>query len=408
MNVPLNQAIFRQIYVFIRQVSDRIFTLKSCSLSIGLCTILLITSCSLPQVSAESRLFLDLSLTYLAEYQLPQTEVEGTTVGGFSSLAYDGTRDRIYALAGDRPRVYTLSLTPPALSSSSAASSATDFDLSNLKPITVEAVTPLIEADPSTTPIGTGLALTPRGTVFMLEEQSSAPTPPRLSEFKLASGTWQQNLPLPKQYGDSLDNKSPLGVQPHHGLKALAISVEGDRLFAATEAPLTQDLPSTATPQATRYSRLLHYWIAEPEPLLISEHLYPLKAPTEDRQETTLTDVVPIDNAGHFLGLERTYSPSKGYSATIYQFVTGIATDTSQIRTLPADISGLAPIMKKPLLDLDSLRIPLQSLEGMTLGPYLADGSQSIVIVGNNGLLANRPTQFLLLRLAKHVTQSSS
>jgi Esterase-like activity of phytase len=407
MNVPLNQAIFKQIYLFIclfiRQVSSRIFTFKQCSLLIGLCCALLMTSCSLPQVSAESRLFLDLSLTYLAEYRLPQTEVEGTTVGGFSSLAYDRTRDSLYALAGDLPRVYTLSLTPPALSLSPAASSATSFALSNLKPMAVEAVTPLIEADLSITTIGTGLALTPRGTVFMLGEQSSAPTPPRLSEFKLASGTWQQNLPLPKQYGTSPENKPPLGIQPHQGLKALAINVEGDRLFAATEAPLTQDLPAT-TSQTTRYSRLLHYWIAEPEPLLISEHLYPLDSPTEDSQGTTLTDIVPIDNGGHFLGLERTHSPSKGYSATIYQFVTGTATDTSQIRTLPADISGLAPIIKRPLLNLDSLQIPLQNLEGMTLGPYLADGSQSVVIAGNNGLLANSPTQFLLLRLAKNVT----
>jgi hypothetical protein len=405
MTVQLNQAIFRHIYLLIRPFIHRSSTLKRCGLLIGLCGTLLMTSCSLPQVSAESRLFLDLSLKYLAEYQLPQAEIEGTTVGGFSSLTYDRTRNRFYALAGDRPRVYTLSLTPPALSPSSPRGSTASFDLSNLKTIEVEAVTPLIDPDPSVPTIGTGLALTPRGTVFMLGEQNSAPTPPRLSEFKLASGTWQQNLPLPKQYGAPLEaNQSPLGIQPHQGLKALAINIDGDRLFAATEAPLTQDLPPSTTPEALHYSRLLHYWIAEPEPLLISEHLYPLGSPTEERQGTTLTDIIPVDNAGHFLGLERTYSPSKGYSATVYQFVTGVATDTAQIRTLPTDISGLAPIMKRPLLNLNSLQIPLQSLEGMTLGPYLADGSQSVVITGNNRLLANIPTQFLLLRLAKNVT----
>jgi hypothetical protein len=404
MNIPLTQAIFRRIYLFIHCIS----TFKQYGLSIGLCAALLMTSCSLPQVSAESRLFLDLSLTYLAQYQLPQTEIEGTTVGGFSSLTYDRTRDRIYALAGDRPRVYTLSLTPPLLSPPPTDSTAS-FNLSTVKTIAVEAVTPLMASDSSSTTIGTGLALTSHGTVFMLGEQTSAPTLPRLSEFKLASGNWQQNLPIPKQYGDPLaENKPLLGTQPHQGLKALAINIDGDRLFAATEAPLTQDLPPSNLSAAPRYSRLLHYWIAEPEPLLISEHLYPLDSSTEDRQGTTLTDIIPVDNAGHFLGLERTYSPSKGNSATIYQFVTGIATDTSQIRTLPADLSGLAPIMKRPLLNLDSLRIPLQNLEGMTLGPYLSDGSQSVVIAGNNGLLANSSTQFLLLRLAKNVTQSSS
>jgi hypothetical protein len=362
---------------------------------------LLLTSCSLPQVSAESRLFLDLSLTYLADYQLPQTEFKDTTVGGFSSLTYDRSRDRLYALASDSPRVYTLALTPPTGFTKRSNQS------SNLQTIVVEAVTPLLDSEPSAPITGAGIALTPRGTVFMVGEQSP-PIPPRLSEFKLESGTWQQNLPLPQQYGAPAEkNKPPLGIQPHQGLKALAINVEGDRLFTATEAPLAQDLPSSPT-AAPRYSRLLHYWIAEPEPLLISEHLYPLDAPTEDRKGTSLTDIVPIDNAGHFLGLERTYSSTKGYGATVYQFVTGVATDTSQIRTLPVDISGVAPIMKRPLLNLDSLPMPLQNLESMTLGPYLADGSQSVVFASNNGLKDQSPSQFLLLRLAKNAVQSSS
>lgn len=358
------------------------------------------TSCSLPQVSAESRLFLDLSLTYLAEYRLPQTEYEGTTVGGFASLTYDRNRDRIYALAGDRPRIYTLALTPPRPASLSSDSSN---ESSAGKTVAVEAVTQLRDSDLSVAMVGKGIALTPRGTAFILREQDLPPAPPRLSEFQITSGDWQQNLPLPKQYGALATKNTPsLGIQPHQGLKALAINIEGDRLFAATEAPLAQDLPSSS--ESPRYSRLLHYWIGEPEPLLISEHLYPLDPPVGDRPGSNLTDIVPVDNAGHFLGLERTYSPSKGYSATVYQFVTGVATDTSQIRALPANLSGTAPILKKPLLNLESLGIPLRDLEGIILGPHLADGSQSVIIASNNHLLDDSPTQFLLLRLAKNVS----
>jgi hypothetical protein len=400
MTVPLKPFIFRRLRLLIGQLI--LLTSGRCCFFVALCSMLLLTSCSLPQVSAESRLFLDLSLTYLADYQLPQTEFKDTTVGGFSSLTYDRSRDRLYALASDSPRVYTLALTSPT------GSTVSSHPNSNLRTIVIESVTPLLDSEPSAPITGTGIALTPRGTVFMVGEQQSPLVPPRLSEFKLGSGTWQQNLPLPQQYGaPSEKNKPPLGIQPHQGLKALAINAEGDRLFTATEAPLAQDLPPFGT-AAPRYSRLLHYWIAEPEPLLISEHLYPLDSPTEDCQGPSLTDIVPIDNAGHFLGLERTYSSTKGYGATVYQFVTGVATDTSQIRTLPADTSGVAPIMKRPLLNLDRLPIPLQNLEGMTLGPYLADGSQSVVFASNNGLQDQSPSQFLLLRLAKNVVQSSS
>jgi hypothetical protein len=389
MAVQSNSSIFRRLCLFLHQFRNRIFVSINFSLVLGLCSTLLLTSCSLPQVSAESRLFLDLSLTYLAEYQLPQTEFEGTTVGGFSSLAYDRNRDRIYALADNR--IYTLALTPP---NPTPAINTT---------VVVESMTPLIDSDPSIPISGKGIALTPRGTVFIQGEQKNASTLPRLSEFQLTSGNWQQNLPLPKQYGGiSVENKPLLGVQPHQGLKALAINIEGDRLFAATEAPLTQDLPSS--PESPRYSRLLHYWIGEPEPLLISEHLYPLEISAKDRKESSLTEIVPLDSGGHFLGLERTYSPVGGYSATVYQFVTGVATDTSQIRTLSGNPTGVTPIMKKRLLNLDNLQIPLQNLEGMILGPHLADGSQSVVLAGNNALLADHPTQFLLLRLAKNAS----
>jgi hypothetical protein len=389
MAIQLKPLIFGYFGFFLSSFRDRIFTTGRYSLFWGLCCTVFLTSCSLPQVSAESRLFLDLSLTYLAEYQLPQTEFKGTTVGGFSSLTYDRSRDRIYALAGDR--FYTLALTPPNPSRPV------------IKTIAVEAVTPLIEPDTSSPIVEKGIALTPRGTVFIQGEQNLSSALPRLSEFQLTSGDWQQNLPLPKQYGGMLeDNEPPLGVQPHQGLKALAINMEGDRLFTATEAPLTQDLPSS--PEAPRYSRLLHYWIAEPEPLLISEHLYPLEISSKDRKESSLTEIVPLDSAGHFLGLERTYSPVGGYSATVYQFVTGVATDTSQIRTLSGNPTGIAPIMKKKLLNLDNLQIPLQNLEGMILGPHLADGSESVVLASNNVFLADSPTQFLLLRLAKNAT----
>jgi hypothetical protein len=361
---------------------------------------LLLTGCSLPQVSAESRLFLNLSLNYLAEYQLPQTQFQDTTVGGLSSLTYDRSRNRVYALASSPPRVYTLKLPLPKLGEleGSAKGVAT--------PIEVEAVAHLSDSDTSVLDLeGRGIALTPRSTLFVVGENaaSSPSVPTRLSEFQLTSGRWRQDLTLPTQYGSQ--QEEGFGIQSHQGLKALVVNPEGERLFTATEAPLSQDLSAIGSPQSSRYSRLLHYWISEPEPLLISEHLYPLDRPAEGRSESELprlADIVPVDGAGHFLSLERSYRPSGGYSATLYQFVTGVATDTSKIRTLPTNLAGTAPILKRTLLNLDSLPVPLQNLEGMMLGPSLADGSRSLVLASNNALKPASPTQFLIFRLTQN------
>jgi hypothetical protein len=360
---------------------------------LGLCVALLMTSCSLPQVSAESRLFLNLSLSLLGDYNLSQAEFEGTTVGGISALSYDRQRDRIYALADDdtQPRFYTLNLDREETSPTFAK-------------VTVEAVTQLNDhTQPESTGAnldGEGIEITHRGSVFVASEGNLATKiPPRLSEFQFSSGNWQGDLPLPKDYWSFDENGTfALGVQPNQGLESLAINLEGDRLFAATETPLVQDLPQAGSEETPYYSRFLHYWIGEPEPLLISENLYPLDAPNADMTRYGLSDLIPVDNAGHFLSLERSYSPVTGHSAKIYQMATGGATDISR-STLSPNANSVVPIMKKLLLNLNDLDISLQNLEGIILGPYLEDGSRSVILVSDNDFQPDTPTQFLLLRL---------
>jgi hypothetical protein len=357
---------------------------------------LLLTGCSLPQVSAESRLFLNLSTALVGSYTLPQTNFNGTTVGGFSALAYDAQQDRIYGLVDDKvnPRVYTLQLNREALSSSTST-------------INVKAVTSLQDplkpegAKPTATLDGEGMVLTRRGTFFIASEGNlNLKIPPRLSEFNRVNGSWNQDLTLPKQYwAFDPEGTFDLGVSPNRGFESLAINAEGDRLFTATQGPLGQD-------KTHPYSRFLHYWIGEPEPILISEHLYPLEAldaaldaaPSDDRYQG-LRDLVSIDNAGHFLALEQSHSKTIGDRTVLYQLATGVATDISGMRTLPPALKGIVPILKKPLLDLADLNLPLHNFQGLTLGPQLADGSRSLLLISDNGMNSGVPTQVVMLKL---------
>jgi len=58
------------------------------------------------------------------------------------------------------------------------------------------------------------------------------------------------------------------------------------------------------------------------------------------------------------------------------------------------------PAQKTLLFDLGSLGIPLDNVEGMTLGPKLPDGRQSLVLVSDNNFAASQFTQFLLFALS--------
>ena len=50
-------------------------------------------------------------------------------------------------------------------------------------------------------------------------------------------------------------------------------------------------------------------------------------------------------------------------------------------------------------MNLDDLGIPLDNVEGLTFGPRLRDGRQSLVLVSDNNFAAAQFTQFLLFAL---------
>ncbi len=125
----------------------------------------LVTSCANP-VLAQDRIFLNLSLDFLGEYQLPKMNFLETPVGGLSAIAYDRQRDRFYALCDDQSllapaRFYTLKL----------SLNSTDSEKIGIQKIDIESVTFLTDKDGQTYAKGTidpeGIALTPQKTVFV-------------------------------------------------------------------------------------------------------------------------------------------------------------------------------------------------------------------------------------------------
>ena len=110
-----------------------------------------------------------------------------------------------------------------------------------------------------------------------------------------------------------------------------------------------------------------------------------------------LTELLTLDREGYFLSLERTFGFT-GAGAKIFQVVAGNASDTYTFDSLK-NISNVQPLHKQLLLDLEDLGIYLDNLEGMTLGPRLPDGSNSLILVSDNNFSEDQVTQFLLFRL---------
>ena len=390
------------------QASGRLFSLLLV-LAIALLSFLT-TACSPSQArTAEQRTFLDLSLDFLGEYQLPKMTFKDTPVGGLSALTYDRQQNKFYALSDDRSqfapaRFYTL-----GLSLKPAETGEIGIDK-----VDVEDVTFITDENGKTYAKGSldpeGIALSPKGTVFISSEGvPSQEIAPFIREFDRKTGQQQQSLQIPERYlpnDNTEEEQPPRGIQDNLGFESLTFELGslgaagGDpfRLFTATESALFQDSLPPDSEQGTRI-RLMHYLIGNiARPMVVTEHVYLLDPAPSGTTSNGLTELMTVDTGGHFLSLERTYGLLGG-GAKIYQVATSAATDTSGIATLKGDISRIDAVKKKLVLDLSTLGIYLDNLEGMTMGPRLPDGTKSLLLVSDDNFRDTQRTQFLLFRL---------
>lgn len=370
----------------------------------------LITACAPSQArTAEQRTFLDLSLEFLGEYQLPKTTFQDTPVGGLSALTYDRQRNQLYALSDDRS-----SLAPARFYTLGLSTKRDDKGEITLDKVSVEDVTFLKDESGKTFPKGSidpeGIALSPKGTVYISSEGfPSKGIAPFIREFDLKTGQQRSSLPIPEHYlphDDTTEEQPPRGLQDNLGFESLTLepvslaAANGDpfRLFTAIESALLQDILPPNSEEQTRI-RMMEYLIGSiARPMVLSEHLYLLDRPPAGTIDNGLTELITVDTGGHFLSLERSYG-FLGANAKIFQVATSAATDTSGIVTLKGDISRIDPVKKKLVLDLSELGIYLDNLEGMALGPHLPDGSQSLLLVSDDNFSNTQITQFLLFRL---------
>ncbi|MEO0540230.1 MAG: esterase-like activity of phytase family protein [Cyanobacteria bacterium P01_A01_bin.105] len=360
--------------------------------------LLLLAGCALPQVSAEDRLFLDLSVDFLGEVILPAEDFEGTPVGGLSALTYDRNAGRFYALSDDRgslapSRFYTLDL---------------QLGTEGFQSATIEAVTTLKTPEGDAFPVRQldpeGIAFTPEGTLMISSEGSPRDgAAPFIGQFDL-TGQLLTDYRIPDRYlfdGDA-ETEQTQGVEENLGFEALTIPPgmsgygEPFRLFVGTEGPLRQDLDER--PDIPYKNRFMHYLIGPDQSTLISEHWYPMDLSPLGAVSNGLSEIEAIDRNGHFLALERAYG-LQGMMVKLYQLATGGASDISAIASLKGDLSALTPIQKQMVLKLNDLPVEIDNLEGMALGPNLPDRTRSLILMSDNNFSDRHKTQLLLFRL---------
>jgi len=356
------------------------------------------------QVQAQDRLFPKISVEFLDSYEFPKQTYQKTPVGGLSGLTYNEREGLFYAISDDRSqyspaRFYTLNI---------------DFEGTEIEKVTVQDVTFLRMENGKFFPSGEidseGIAFAPGNTLFISSEgDTSKKINPFVGRFDLETGQRKQTLPLRDRFLlPETEEEAPRGVRNNLGFESLTlnpsgvVSPDGDpfRVFTATESSLSQDQLPAESEEQTRV-RFLHY-VVNPigQPLPIAEHLYLLDDSSFGTLAHGLTEVLAIKPEGYFLTLERSYGVS-GYGAKLFLVAVGNATDTSGVDTFSVSLGELQPMAKKLLFDFAELEFDLYNLEGLAIGPRLADGSQSLLVISDDNFNQEEITQILLFRLIR-------
>ena len=343
---------------------------------------------------------------FLGEVVLPTgTLFGGTEIGGLSSITYDPGRQVYYVMSddqgnrttGDPVRYYTVAI------------NVTDgmLDSGDVKFV---GVTQLFENKKTPFPAGgldpEGLVLAREGFLFMSSEGNILADPiidPFIRRYN-RNGRVTASLPIPDKY---IPNGVDKGVRFNLSFESLNLTPDGRSLVTAGEGALFQDGPASTFTNGS-FARILVYNLSQRKP--IAEYVYevaPWAEPSTIFGVNGIVEVLPIDNVGTMLVMERSFSVGgvlgggTGNVVLINEVSTRGATDVLGIDALYDGGSPISftPVSQREVFAFDDLGLPIDNIEGMTFGPSLPDGRMMLVIVSDNNFAPGQFTQFVVLAL---------
>lgn len=333
------------------------------------------------------------TLRYLGQQVVPHAfSHAGTTVGGLSGLDYDPASDRFVVISDDRSarqaaRFYTLQL---------------DLDKFNTRAqpgfdgVRFLGVTTLKAAGGSSHAEGTvdpeSIRFSGDGGYWWSSEgnvkRGIAPAVEKIG----ADGTVVRHLELP-------DHVLPTAVKGvRHNLAFESLAIADGKLYIGTENAITQDGPEADVGQPSP-ARMMVFDAASGQRL--AEHVIVVDAvsvaPPLPGMFRTNGLVELLGGDGMLLALERSYVMGVGNRVQVYRLDLTNASDVGDRAALAA--TQFTPVHKTLLLDLATLGVPLDNLEGMSWGPRLPSGQRTLILVSDDNFSRLQSTQFLAFAL---------
>lgn len=315
---------------------------------------------------------------------------QGTEIGGLSGITYDADKQVYYTISDDRS------------SKASARFYSLKIDLQSDKvekeKIAFTAVTTLLDENGKSFP---ELSLDPEGIAFTgnsvfvsSEGDVDRQITPFIKEFSL-DGKLLKTLVIPDLFLP--DDKGTKGIRNNLAFESLTLTPDRQYLFTATENALLQDgaVASLATGSPCR---ILRYDAVggnlERSFVYITEPLPAGANPAGKFTTNGLVDLLAIDE-NRLISLERGFSLETGTVVKLFEISLEKVDRIEGLESLKTRLGEVSPAQKRLLLNLETLKVPLDNIEGLTLGPVLGDGNRALILVSDNNFSPLQETQIL-------------
>lgn len=342
------------------------------------------------------------SIEFLGNVGLPAgTTFEGTTLGGLSSIQYIPEEEIYYAISDDQAdyRYYTF-----------------DIDLSDgtlddgdVTPLSVEFL-----ADAANQPLVDG-SIDPEeltqisDDIYLVTNEGFANGEKFMNPSVLVFDA-QSDIQIGEIAFDAkfdADSQGKTGIANNAATEAGTITPDGTTFYSGFENALLQDGP-LSSPTSGSPSRIVEWDVSTGEAVAeFVYHNYPNPAqpnPEDAFQVNGITALLALDNEGTMLALERNFAvgddqTGTGHGGFLYEISTAQATNVIEEDRL--DGLSYNSVDKRFLLDLSKLtdaegnQVVIDNVEGLTFGPELEDGRQSLFIVSDDNFSETQSTQFM-------------
>jgi hypothetical protein len=344
-------------------------------------------------------------LTLVSSVEIPfNQEFKNTVIGGLSGIDYDAKKELYYFICDDRAvyndaRFYTakIHLSPNKIDSIAFKNVVSFKNAVGEKHSNWEQK-PASSIDPE------DLRFNPKtNTLVWISEGARIVTPnssvlqdPAIQTADL-SGNFVNEFDLP---GNLRVQKEERGPRNNSVLEGLTFDSKYKMLYANIEEPLYED----DNPASTSKGGIIRLYEFDAKSRKnTAQYAYlldPIAHEPKPKEAFAVNGVSAIQyySKDQLLVVERSYSTgTQACTIKVYLCDVSKATDVKNLASLKNQSYTLAT--KKLMLNMDDLGIFIDNIEGVTFGPKLANGKQSLLFVSDNNFSDKQKTQVLLFEV---------